>query len=265
MDSRLRGNDINCSFAVIPAKAGIHTAYPDTNAGRRAVAPNVAIDDDGFSPPPTVGPYRSLPGTGVRRQEGGAPDRIRTCDLWLRRPTLYPTELRAPGWCAPARTTPAFAARRAGGNARASSMGQAVRGNPHAVRLDDGTVVDRAAGGQADFRPGSNSHFVSPQASRSDRRTQPLGARASCPLEHTGGPSAHMRAGRPRSQGGSDALDVSSCAKTRIAAAPGGSSSTRGATSKVHNPRYALVPDRGLLQPYPGLPHNDSGGLREQG
>ena len=26
--------------------------------------------------------------------EAGAPDRIRTCDLWLRRPTLYPAELR---------------------------------------------------------------------------------------------------------------------------------------------------------------------------
>ena len=24
-----------------------------------------------------------------------APDRIRTCDLWFRRPTLYPTELQA--------------------------------------------------------------------------------------------------------------------------------------------------------------------------
>src|SRR5205085_11602445 len=24
----------------------------------------------------------------------GAPDKIRTCDLWLRRPTLYPAELR---------------------------------------------------------------------------------------------------------------------------------------------------------------------------
>ena len=55
MDSRLRGNDINCFFAVIPAKAGmivrtayarrpptvipakagIHTAYPNTNAGKR--------------------------------------------------------------------------------------------------------------------------------------------------------------------------------------------------------------------------------------
>ena len=32
MDSRLRGNDINCIFAVIPAKAGIHAAYPNTNA-----------------------------------------------------------------------------------------------------------------------------------------------------------------------------------------------------------------------------------------
>ena len=26
----------------------------------------------------------------------GAPGKIRTCDLWLRRPTLYPAELRAP-------------------------------------------------------------------------------------------------------------------------------------------------------------------------
>ena len=56
MDSRLRGNDINGIVAVIPAKAGmivrtaltgtppsvipakagIHTAYPNTNAGGRA-------------------------------------------------------------------------------------------------------------------------------------------------------------------------------------------------------------------------------------
>ena len=32
MDSRFRGNDINCLVAVIPAKAGIHTAYPNTDA-----------------------------------------------------------------------------------------------------------------------------------------------------------------------------------------------------------------------------------------
>ncbi len=31
----------------------------------------------------------------LRRRKTGAPDRSRTCDLWLRKPTLYPTELRA--------------------------------------------------------------------------------------------------------------------------------------------------------------------------
>jgi hypothetical protein len=31
----------------------------------------------------------------IRRASGSAPDRIRTCDLRFRRPTLYPTELRA--------------------------------------------------------------------------------------------------------------------------------------------------------------------------
>ena len=30
------------------------------------------------------------------RPDDGAPERIRTFDLWLRRPTLYPAELRAP-------------------------------------------------------------------------------------------------------------------------------------------------------------------------
>ena len=30
-----------------------------------------------------------------RRWESGTPGKIRTCDLWFRRPTLYPTELRA--------------------------------------------------------------------------------------------------------------------------------------------------------------------------
>ena len=29
------------------------------------------------------------------RHDLSAPDKIRTCDLWLRRPTLYPAELRA--------------------------------------------------------------------------------------------------------------------------------------------------------------------------
>ena len=74
----------------------------------------------------------------VHRQEDGAPDRIRTCDLWLRRPTLYPTELRAPGWCDPARTTPAFTAERADGYGRVPSSGQVVRGKPQAIRSGSG-------------------------------------------------------------------------------------------------------------------------------
>src|SRR5262249_51889367 len=37
---------------------------------------------------------RPIP-AGIMQTFGGAPDRSRTCDLWLRKPTLYPTELRA--------------------------------------------------------------------------------------------------------------------------------------------------------------------------
>ena len=41
-------------------------------------------------------PYKPLNRWVVKRaEEDGAPDRIRTCDLRLRRPTLYPAELRA--------------------------------------------------------------------------------------------------------------------------------------------------------------------------
>ena len=35
----------------------------------------------------------------ARAKADGAPGRIRTCDLWLRRPTLYPAELRAQSVC----------------------------------------------------------------------------------------------------------------------------------------------------------------------
>ena len=31
---------------------------------------------------------------GANEKQNGAPDRIRTCDLWTRNPTLYPAELR---------------------------------------------------------------------------------------------------------------------------------------------------------------------------
>ena len=36
---------------------------------------------------------REILGVG-RVFEDGAPGRIRTCDLWIRNPTLYPAELR---------------------------------------------------------------------------------------------------------------------------------------------------------------------------
>ena len=41
---------------------------------------------------------RGAPGGEAPRTKIGAPGRIRTCDLWLRRPTLYPAELRARMW-----------------------------------------------------------------------------------------------------------------------------------------------------------------------
>src|SRR5947208_6037388 len=40
----------------------------------------------------------SRPSDRVVRGVPSAPDRIRTCDLRFRRPTLYPAELRARGW-----------------------------------------------------------------------------------------------------------------------------------------------------------------------
>ena len=56
MDSRLRGNDINCILAVIPAKAGIHMAYPNTNGReRRAGAQSTAnLPTTSPAPPPTT-------------------------------------------------------------------------------------------------------------------------------------------------------------------------------------------------------------------
>jgi hypothetical protein len=36
-------------------------------------------------------------GSGPPREDNGAPDRIRTCDLRLRRPTLYPLSYRRAG------------------------------------------------------------------------------------------------------------------------------------------------------------------------
>ena len=49
--------------------------------------------------------------------------------------------------------------------------------------------------------PSAHMRAGRPRSQGHPLRTAPfLGARASCPHQHTGGPSAHMRAGRPRSQ-----------------------------------------------------------------
>jgi hypothetical protein len=40
-------------------------------------------------------PEKIVSGLSADSRKAGAPGRIRTCDLWLRRPTLYPAELRA--------------------------------------------------------------------------------------------------------------------------------------------------------------------------
>src|ERR1700730_2053366 len=47
----------------------------------------------------------------MREMEAGAPDRIRTCDLRLRRATLYPAELRVP-WASLIRHLTALGKRR---------------------------------------------------------------------------------------------------------------------------------------------------------
>ena len=53
-------------------------------------------DFEGWFARPSAGGFARLCAKRSRECErSGAPDRNRTCDLWLRKPTLYPTELRA--------------------------------------------------------------------------------------------------------------------------------------------------------------------------
>ena len=82
----------------------------------------------------TPGPARTLRQRRDAPPYNGAPDRIRTCDLWLRRPTLYPAELRAP-----------------------ESVRSRCIGSRSAAGEDD-TLADRGLGGQAASPLSSNSH-----------------------------------------------------------------------------------------------------------
>ena len=58
-----------------------------------------ALRSPKFEVPPSQAKAVGLPSRRRERSErsakAGAPGRIRTCGLWLRRPTLYPAELRA--------------------------------------------------------------------------------------------------------------------------------------------------------------------------
>ena len=62
-----------------------------------ASAPPSAADAATASPANSSRIKRIRPCIDMPQGEGGAPDRSRTCDLWLRKPTLYPAELRARG------------------------------------------------------------------------------------------------------------------------------------------------------------------------
>jgi hypothetical protein len=85
-----RRNDGSCARQAARLTGGV-------GAGRH--------DSDGEPPlfGPFSGPARRAPGAKGRtrgqrslRRYAGAPDTIRTCDLCLRRATLYPAELRVP-------------------------------------------------------------------------------------------------------------------------------------------------------------------------
>ena len=122
------------------------------------------------------GTLPGLPAPSRRRHclaaVNGAPDRIRTCDLWLRRPTLYPTELRALKRIRSGHV-PHRGAQRTGGRrpavlrhrsrqASAELRETSVRApGPHGhAGCGNGTLVDPGTGGQAAsgrWRPASGT------------------------------------------------------------------------------------------------------------
>ena len=68
-------------------RAGEQVGDAKTDAGRRKVESALLRDE--------LSARWCARDTTIRRVTCSAPGRIRTCDLWLRRPTLYPAELRA--------------------------------------------------------------------------------------------------------------------------------------------------------------------------
>ena len=223
-------------------------------------------------------------GSGMRRPGDGAPDRIRTCDLWLRRPTLYPTELRALERTALAAST--LGARRTNVTRRCAvieadaSPPGSVADSPRCpgrrdIRYDAGTLVDPGAGGQAASRSSSSSHFARrvPRQDRHDRRSAPdlprIEPQGEDGLRLRVKSGAKMRTAVVR-EGPSlpPPTDVGPGIATEPANAGGPAASRRrerrnsrevramrpwaGGWRQPRLPASALVPDRGLLQPYPG-------------
>ena len=172
---------------------------------------------------------------GIRHAASGdgAPDRIRTCDLWLRRPTLYPTELRALERTALAVSTLGVhrtnvTRRCAVIQADAPPPGSVVdsprRPGRRDIRYDAGTLVDPGTGGQAASRS-RGSVAGTPDDAGPGIATEPADA---------GGPAASGRRERRNSR------EVRAMRPWA------------GGWRKSRLPASALVPDRGLLQPYPG-------------
>ena len=182
----------------------------------------ISLHSEGIRSQPSVFPLpysrrQAAPVCRARRKcvdsgggDFGAPDRIRTCDLWLRRPTLYPTELRALEQCMPG-------SRRADSGGIASERRSALIRHRHrlmpagtvaasslrpdpppcarkrAIRFDDGTLDDSGAGGQGALHsPGYFARTSTDAGELHRRRTAPPAIRTTH-LSRTAGICNHIR------------------------------------------------------------------------
>ncbi len=88
--------DVGACGGFVPARdAPVRGGVPEAGVARPASSVGAC---GGFVPARDAPVRRGVPETwrgATSFEEAGAPGRIRTCDLRLRRPTLYPAELRA--------------------------------------------------------------------------------------------------------------------------------------------------------------------------
>ena len=209
--------------------AGIHRRRRGTTAGREAGPPAPERPPAARQPVP----LESTGGTGNPAYRDGAPDRIRTCDLWLRRPTLYPTELRAREETARARAAPAPGAWRTSRIRWCSFIETGLR------RPD---LVKRPSGRRGAERT-SRSQGLNP--SRSRRR----------------------RASRFRPMQGHTLFAVSSAIHRIVRERNGRRAEDSHRTDHLllTVPKTPTCPGPGPSATISGLAQHDTGGLREQG